>query len=61
MILLIGSIIILTACATTTRPAKPTKPTLDATTHDGMVCFSQQDATQLGVYIQQLERVIKAR
>jgi len=56
--LLIGIMIILTACATT-KQIMPTKPTLTAIQNGEMICFSRADAVLLGRYIIDLERAAK--
>ena len=50
-------LLILAGCATTqaTMPQRPAKPAITATEHEGMVCFSRDDAYLLYLYIIELE------
>ena len=57
-ILLVLSMLISAAgCAATqaATPQRPTKPVITAEEHDGMVCFSEDDAYLLYLYILDLE------
>lgn len=56
-ILLVLSMLISAAgCAMTQAlPTRPTKPVITAMEHDGMVCFSEDDAYLLYLYIIDLE------
>lgn len=60
MTLLIGSAIISGCNQVSQQPSrpKPVKPTLELVVEqNNMVCFGRQDATKLGLYILELERV----
>ena len=60
MTLLIGSVII-SGCNQISQPRskpKPVRPTLEKVVEQNdMVCFGKQDATKLGLYILELERI----
>lgn len=59
-ILLVLSMLISAAgCAATqaATPQRPTKPVITAVEHDGMVCFSEDDAYLLYLYILDLEEI----
>lgn len=58
-LLVISLIVTLGGCQTlaSQRTKLPTKPTLQAVTKpNGDVCFTKQDASELGAYILELER-----
>ena len=56
-ILLIGLLIILTACQQIQVQKKPTKPTLQIQKQtDGGICLDKDSAALLGAYIIELER-----
>lgn len=58
-ILLVLSMLISAGCAATqaATPQRPTKPMIQAVEHDGLVCFSEDDAYLLYLYILDLEEI----